>query len=223
MGWRDIISSPDPSRALYEALRRNPTASRIADTFQGGFEGAMEGMGQLAHGATVPARAIAGAAYNAAGTGRPVDVSDYALYGRDLETGLQAVQYGDLLAGTMEDAGELKPGGLASKLVRLAGNVITDPGAAPGLLTGAEALGALAGPRALPPSGPLTMSNPRPFRPPPGRPTQMPPGPVPLTRAPAPGPGQPGGLALRPPPEPVGGFAQPGPLGKGHTPLQKAR
>lgn len=145
MGWRDIIRSPDPSRALYEALRANPTASRVADTFQGGFEGAMEGLGSLGHAATIPARALAGAATNLAGTQAPVDVSDYALYGRDLETGLQGVQYGDLLAGTLEDAGEIAPGGKASEALRFMGNVITDPGAAAGMLSGAEAVGALAG------------------------------------------------------------------------------
>jgi len=195
MGWRDIIRAPDPSRALYEALRRNPTASRAADVFQGGFEGAMEGLGRLGHVAGIPARAVAGAATNAAGLGRPVDVSDYALYGRDLETGLQGVQYGDLLAGTMEDAGELAPGGTASKLLRLAGNAVTDPTMAPALLTGAEALGALGGPRAM---APAFQGRPAPPPLPPGaapaRP--MPPGSVPPRMTPPPLP--PGSAPPRP-------------------------
>lgn len=145
MGWREILRSPDPSRALYLAMRGNPTASRIADTFQGGFEGAMEGLSNLGQAATIPARALAGAATNMSGVSRPVNVKDYALFGKDLETGAPAAQYGDLLAGTLEDAGEMKPGGLASKLVRAAGNMVTDPGMAPAMLTGADALGALAG------------------------------------------------------------------------------
>jgi hypothetical protein len=146
MGWRDILRSPDPSYALYQAMRANPTASRAADVFQAGFEAPFKALGAFGNAAAIPTRAIAAAAGNMAGTGaRPVDVSDYALYGRDMETGLQATQYGDLLAGTLEDAGELAPGGTASKLLRLAGNAVTDPMAAPAFLSGAEAVGALAG------------------------------------------------------------------------------
>ncbi len=191
MGWREILSSPDPSRALYLALRANPTASRAADTFQGAFEGAMEGAGTLAHGATVPARALAAAASNSAGLGKPVDVSDYALYGRDMETGLQASQYGDLLAGTLEDAGEVTPGSFASKVIRLAGNTITDPAAAPSLLGGAEAVGSLAG--AMTPVAPeMTPTMPRrPLASAP-RPAQANQPPIPVTARPA-APGQPGG------------------------------
>lgn len=200
MGWMDILRSPDPSRALYLALRANPTASRAADTFQGGFEGAMEGLGRLGHVASIPARAITGAATNAAGLGAPIDVSDYAIYGRDIETGRQAEQYGDLLAGTLEDAGELKPGSFASKVIRLAGNTITDPAAAPALLSGAEAVGALGG--AMTPSAPpmrptmarRPLSSPtRPPAPPHRLDLPRPSGPIPLTKSPPPGPGQPGG------------------------------
>jgi hypothetical protein len=210
MGWRDILRSPDPSRALYLAMRANPTASRAADVFQGGFEGvvggAIEGAGRFANALAIPARAIAAAAGNTAGTGaRPVDVSDYALYGRDMETGLQATQYGDLLAGTMEDAGEIEPGGKVSTLLRLAGNAVTDPAMAPALLSGAEAIGALGG--AMTPSAPAMtpsrayrpMSSPtRPPPPPPRIGTPPPQGPIPLTTSPPPGPGQPGG-PVRPP------------------------
>jgi len=219
MGWRDVLRSPDPSRALYLAMRANPTASRAADIFQGGFEGAMEGLGRLGHAASIPARAIAGAAYNTEAV-RPVDVSDYALYGRDMETGLQAVQYGDLLAGTMEDAGEIAPGGVASKLLRLAGNAVTDPMAAPALLSGAEAVGALGGsmspftaapqpsfprmPRSRAVAG-YGQSPPSAQLAPPGRGMpggggrpKYPGGPRPLTSAPAPRPGQPGGPVRRP-------------------------
>lgn len=212
MGWRDILRSPDPSRALYLAMRANPTASRAADIFQGGFEGAMEGMGALGHAASIPARALAAAAGNTAGLGRPVDVSDYALYGRDLETGLQATQYGDLLAGTMEDAGELKPGGFASKVIRLAGNIITDPAAAPGLLSGAKAVGALAGrmtptpltPEFAPRMRPRGMVDPHYGQSPPAAHNAPPRGggyrppgaKIPLTSSPPPGPGRPGGITV---------------------------
>lgn len=201
MGWRDIIRSPDPSRALYLALRGNQAASRVADTIQGGFEGAMEGLGNLGHAATIPARAIAAAAGNTAGTyQRPVDVSDYALYGRDMETGLQAIQYGDLLAGTLEDSGEIEAGGKVSGILRAVGNVVTDPMAAPMLLSGAEAAGALAG-RLTPSAAPMTPTRPyrplsSPHRPPPPQPPPGPPpgpGPIPLTSSPPPGPGMPGG------------------------------
>lgn len=189
MGWRDIISSPDPSRALYEALRRNPTASRAADAFQGGFEGAMEGLGNLGQAFTAPARAIAGAAYNTAvPESARVDVSDYALYGRDLESGRAAVTYGELLAGTLEDAGEIAPGGTASKLIRLAGDAVTDPAAAPALLSGAEAVGALAG-RMTPAAAPMTPTRPyRPLSNPPSRPgpPQPPPAPPAAARSPYP-------------------------------------
>lgn len=145
MGWRDILRSPDPSRALYQAMRANPTASRAADVFQAGFEAPFNALGAVGNALAIPTRAIAAAAGNTAGLGPPVDVSDYALYGRDMETGLQATQYGDLLAGTLEDAGELAPGGIASKLLRSAGNAVADPMAAPAFLSGAEAVGALAG------------------------------------------------------------------------------
>lgn len=213
MGWRDIISSPDPSRALYLAMRKNQTASGAADTFQRGFEGVvgggMEALGRFGNALATPARAIAAAATNAAGTrARPIDVSDYALHGRDLETGDRAEQYGDLLAGTLEDAGEVKPGSFASKVLRMAGNTITDPVAAPGLLAGAEAVGALAGgltpsvssvelaPRRGAPRGRLDPN----FSPPrgPGGLPRLPGEPVPLTSSPPPGPGQPGG-PVRPP------------------------
>lgn len=197
MGWRDILRDPDPSRALYLALRANPTASRAADIFQGGFEGAMEGLGNIGHVATIPTRALSGAAANLAGTNAVPNVADYALHGGP------SVQYGDLLAGTLEDAGELKPGSFASKVLRLAGNVITDPTAAPAMLTGAEAVGALAG-RMTPSAPPMQPTMPRrpmsqpPSRPPAGRPPGPPQGPVPLTQSPPPGPGQPGG-PVRPP------------------------
>lgn len=139
MGWRDILRSPDPSRALYLAMRANPTASAAADTFQGGFEGAMEGLGNVGRVATIPARALAGAAAKY-GAGVPMDVGHYALTGEG-----PSVQYGDVLAGSMEDTGELRPGGVASKVIRAVGNMITDPGAAPSMLSGADALGSLAG------------------------------------------------------------------------------
>lgn len=197
MGWRDIISSPDPSRALYLAMRANPTASRAADVFQGGFEGAMEGLGNIGHVATIPTRALAGAAANLAGTNAVPNVAEYALHGGP------SVQYGDLLAGTMEDAGELKPGSFASKVLRLAGNTLTDPTAAPAMLSGAEAVGALAG-RLTPSAPPMEPMMPyRPmssdsFRPSSFRPRQIDPSPIPLTRSPEPLPGQPGGPVRQP-------------------------
>lgn len=213
MGWRDIISSPDPSRALYLAMRANPTASRAADVFQSGFEGVVGGgmnaLGRFGDALAIPARAIAGAATNSAGLGAPVDVSDYALFGRDLETGRTATQYGDLLAGTLEDAGEMKPGGFASKVIRFAGNTITDPAAAPALLSGAEAVGALAGrltpgiqaAELAPRRRPLGRVDPNYGQSPPAAHNAPPRGggyrapgaKVPLTSSPEPAPGKPGG------------------------------
>jgi hypothetical protein len=195
MGWRDIISSPDPSRALYLAMRANPTASRAADVFQGGFEGAMEGLGNIGHVATIPTRALAGASANLAGTNAVPNVAEYALHGGP------SVQYGDLLAGTMEDAGELKPGSFASKVLRLAGNTLTDPTAAPAMLSGAEAVGALAG-RLTPSAPPMEPTFPRrpvsrldpAFSGAPTAPGQR----VPLTSSPEPLPGRPGGPVRRP-------------------------
>jgi len=211
MGWREIIRSPDPSRALYLALRANPTASRAADIYQGGFEGAMEGLGNIGRIATIPTRALAGAAANVGVPGAIPDVMDYALTGRG-----PSVQYGDILAGTLEESGEIAPGGLASKVLRLAGNVITDPSMAPALLTGAEAAGALAGgmtpmaaapqpsfpqqPRSMPAPGYTRQTPSGAALAPPGRGMpggggrpRYPGGPVPLTPGPAPRPSQPGG------------------------------
>jgi hypothetical protein len=187
MGWRDILRSPDPSRALYLALRGNPTASAIADTAQTGFNTIMgtgaDALNALGHASGIPSRAIAAAAGNAAGTGAPpVDVSDYALYGRDLETGRQAVQYGDLLAGTLEDAGEVKPGSMASQVLRTACNAITDPAMAPLLLTGAEAVGSLGG--AMPPPRPMIESRFPMGEPPGGAVPRLPPGAAAPTRMP---------------------------------------
>ena len=147
MGWRDVVFAEDPSRAAYEALM----SSQTGRTGAAAIEGAMEGVGNLMHAGGIAGRALGAVGTNRAGLGPPVDVSDFALYGRDLETGRTALQYGDLLAGTLEDAGEIAPGGAASKILALAGNLITDPAAAPGLLTGAEAAGALAA-RLRPPS-----------------------------------------------------------------------
>jgi hypothetical protein len=126
--------------------------SQTGRTAAAAIEGAMEGVGnlvgragQVGHALTVPARAIGAVGTNLAGTAAPVDVSDYALYGADLETGRRALQYGDLLAGTLEDSGEIAPGGAASKILSTLGNVVTDPAAAPLLMSAAEGAGALAG------------------------------------------------------------------------------
>jgi hypothetical protein len=148
MGWREILRSEDPSRALYEHLMANQTGRTAAAAVEGAMEGVgnlVEGVGRFGHAMTVPTRAIGAIGTNLAGTAAPVDVSDYALYGADLETGRRAIQYGDLLAGTLEDAGEIAPGGVASKILSMAGNVATDPAAAPLMLSAAEGAGALAG------------------------------------------------------------------------------
>jgi hypothetical protein len=148
VGWREILTSDDPSRAAYEALM----ASQTGRTAASAIEGAMQGVGNLVGGVerfgsalAVPTRALTAAATNTAGVGPPIDVSDYALHGRDLETGRTALQYGDLLAGTLEDAGEIAPGGAAAKILAFMGNAAADPMMAPAVLSGAEAAGALAG------------------------------------------------------------------------------
>jgi hypothetical protein len=160
VGWRDILSADDPSRAAYEALM----ASQTGRTAASAIEGAMQGVGNLVGGVerfgsalAIPTRALTAAATNTAGVGPPIDVSDYALHGRDLETGRTALQYGDLLAGTLEDAGEIAPGGAAAKILAFMGNAAADPMMAPAVLTGAEAAGTLAG-RFRPPGGSVGQS-----------------------------------------------------------------
>ena len=124
----------------------------------------------LVHAAGVPARAVNAIGTNLAGTAAPLDVSDVALYGYDVNTGRTPSSYGEALAGELESAGEITPGGIASKLIRVAGDIVSDPAMAPLLLSGAEAAGALAGrmgpampgPRAprMPPQGRLQPAYP---------------------------------------------------------------
>jgi len=146
------------AKRLWEQYQREQ-ATRPADpaTAQGGaqslferaFQAAGEPLGKIfggaMHVAGAPGRALDAYATNQAGTQGPVDISDAAIYGQDMETGRQSASYGDLLAGTLADSGEITPGGKAAAIIKFAGNVITDPAAAPLLLSGAEGAGALAG------------------------------------------------------------------------------
>ena len=185
MGWRDIIHSPDPSRALWLAMQANPSAKRAGDIFQGAFEGAMEGVGNIGRVLGAPARALNAAAYNTAV--RPE--ARISPLGAALGRVAPAPSYGDLLAGTLEDAGEIAPNGVASKLLRLAGDAVTDPAMAPALLSGAEAVGALGGrlTPSAPPMRPTMPYRPRstPQRPPAPAPRGGPPAPPPAAAAPA--------------------------------------
>lgn len=150
------------SDSLYQRLSRGPAAPYIEGA-AGAFQGAMEGLGALGHAASIPARAIAGAAAHGPiteGGGTPYSVTDYALYGFDPETGGGAALAGDLLASSLEESGEIAPGGVASKLVSLIGNALTDPMTAVAVLSSAEAAGTL-GRSSAPPPAPRRFGPPR--------------------------------------------------------------
>lgn len=147
--------------------------------FQRGFEAVAKPLGDIVGGAVhtagIPARAVAAVGTNMFEGSAPVDVSDYALYGQDMETGAPAAHYGDILAGHLAETGEVAAGGIAEKLVRLAGNMITDPAMAAPMMGAAEGAASLAG--RVGPSMPLTGNGgPVPGRGPGWRP-QGPPGP----------------------------------------------
>lgn len=156
---------------LYEEYKRKygagsptgaDTAIQGASALERALGGVISGIGAPAaavmqgatHVATAPARALAAAAGNTAGTGYDVSPLNAAVYGFDPETGREPAQYGELLAGTLEDSGEIARGGIASKIIAATGNMVTDPMMAPALMSGAEAAGTLAG-RATPTISPM--------------------------------------------------------------------
>lgn len=162
---------------LYEQYKRQygegaptgaDTAAKGASALERVIQPVLEGTGRVFGGAAqvagIPARALAAVGTNMAGTGAPIDVSDYAIHGQDLETGRTAPHYGEILAGTLEESGEIAKGGIASKIIAAAGNMITDPAMAPVMLSGAEAAGSLMGrmgPGAAPAPAPATRPMPR--------------------------------------------------------------
>lgn len=175
--------------------------------FQRGFEAVAKPLGDvvggLVHTAGIPARAVAAVGTNMFEGSRPVDVSDYALYGQDMETGAPAAHYGDVLAGHLAETGEIAAGGAAEKFIRMAGNMVTDPAMAAPMMSAAEGAASLAG--RVGPAGPSMGSRPGGGQPP--RSTLHPQyGPMPGGQQP-PG-GGPGGQAAgggRPPYQPQPG------------------
>ncbi len=154
MGDRDARAALEEAARLYEQYRRTygagtPTGADVPIPPRSAVQRVFETIGEPASRIwelnEMPGRAVAAVGTNRAGTMPPLNVLDVALYGRDMNTGRQPVRYGDVLAGTLEDTGEITPGGKAAAIIRAAGNLVTDPGAAPLLLSGAEAAGALAG------------------------------------------------------------------------------
>ncbi len=158
MSDQDARAALEEAARLYEEYRRtygvgSPTGADTAVQGHNALQRTFEAIGRPAgavvggalHVAEAPARAVAAIGTNLSGVGPHINVADAALYGRDMETGREPVRYGDVLAGTMEDSGEIAPGGKASAIIRAAGNLVTDPGAAPLMMSAAEGAGALAG------------------------------------------------------------------------------
>lgn len=149
--------------ALLEQYKRQygmgtPTGADTVDQGKNALVRAFEAVGRPAgaafggamHVAGIPARMVNAIGTNLAGTQAPVDVSDVAIYGQDMETGRQSADYGGVLAGTLADEGEITPGGRAEKLIRILGNIVSDPLTAAGaarLLVGRAAPAAAAAER----------------------------------------------------------------------------
>lgn len=172
------------------------TAVQGSSALQRAFEAIGRPAGAVVGGAMhvlgAPARAVNAIGTNLAGTQAPIPVGQYALLGQNLENQSRPVGYGDVLAGTMEESGEITPGGRAAAIIRAAGNLITDPAAAPLLLGGAEAAGALAG-RFGPSAGAAGPQMPRAPR------SRLAPSSRPMPRGPRQGPPpEPGPVPLRP-------------------------
>ncbi len=154
MSDRDARAALEEAARLYEEYKRTygtgtPTGADAPVPPRSAVQRVFETIGQPASRIwelnEMPGRAVAAVGTNLAGTQAPLNVLDVMLTGRDMSTGRAPVRYGDVLAGTLEDTGEIAPGGKAAAIIRAAGNLVTDPGAAPLLLSGAEAAGALAG------------------------------------------------------------------------------
>lgn len=138
--WEQYQQQYTPGR---QTLPSRPEPHWAIAALEGAFQGAMEGLGNLGHAATIPARAIAGAATPMLPGRRPYSTVDYAIYGVDPETGGGAETAGTLLANSLVEQGELAPDGKARDIVEFVGNMLTDPMIAPAVLSGAEAAGAL--------------------------------------------------------------------------------